>query len=83
MAAWVNMLLLSSTGPIHTPVGACATAVESVDMGYETVSDSNNLRGSKQEKAYETFPTRRTHFFPGILLIRHLLISLNLFPLHL
>ncbi|KAK7888270.1 beta subunit of fatty acid synthetase [Exophiala xenobiotica] len=37
MAAWVNMLLLSSTGPIKTPVGACATAVESIDIGYETI----------------------------------------------
>ncbi|KAJ5110717.1 hypothetical protein N7532_001252 [Penicillium argentinense] len=37
MSAWVNMLLLSSTGPIKTPVGACATAVESVDIGYETI----------------------------------------------
>ncbi|KAL1956694.1 hypothetical protein VTO42DRAFT_6944 [Malbranchea cinnamomea] len=37
MAAWVNMLLLSSSGPIKTPVGACATAVESVDIGYETI----------------------------------------------
>ncbi|KAL6702779.1 beta subunit of fatty acid synthetase [Coniothyrium glycines] len=37
MAAWVNMLLMSSTGPIKTPVGACATAVESVDIGYDTI----------------------------------------------
>lgn len=37
MAAWVNMLLLSSSGPIKTPVGACATAVESVDVGMETI----------------------------------------------
>ena len=37
MAAWVNMLLMSSTGPIKTPVGACATAVESIDIGYETI----------------------------------------------
>lgn len=37
MAAWVNMLLLSSSGPIKTPVGACATAVESVDTGIETI----------------------------------------------
>lgn len=37
MSAWVNMLLLSSTGPIKTPVGACATAVESIDIGYETI----------------------------------------------
>lgn len=37
MSAWINMLLLSSTGPIKTPVGACATAVESVDIGYDTI----------------------------------------------
>lgn len=37
MSAWINMLLLSSTGPIKTPSGACATAVESVDIGYETI----------------------------------------------
>ncbi|KAL8701010.1 MAG: hypothetical protein Q9224_000702 [Gallowayella concinna] len=39
MSAWVNMLLISSTGPIKTPVGACATAVESVDIGYETIME--------------------------------------------
>ena len=37
MPAWVNMLLLSSTGPIRTPVGACATAVESIDIGYDCI----------------------------------------------
>lgn len=37
MSAWVNMLLISSSGPIKTPVGACATAVESVDIGVETI----------------------------------------------
>lgn len=37
MSAWVNMLLLSSTGPVKTPVGACATAVESIDIGYDTI----------------------------------------------
>jgi fatty acid synthase subunit alpha len=37
MSAWVNMLLLSSSGPIKTPVGACATAVESLELGYETI----------------------------------------------
>ena len=37
VAAWVNMLLLSSSGPIKTPVGACATAIESVDAGVETI----------------------------------------------
>eukprot|EP00741_Cyanophora_paradoxa_P008217 tig00000025_g7952.t1 len=37
MPAWVNMLLLSASGPIKTPVGACATAAESVDIGVETI----------------------------------------------
>ncbi|KAA8909923.1 hypothetical protein TRICI_004308 [Trichomonascus ciferrii] len=37
MSAWVNMLLLSSSGPIKTPVGACATAIESVDSGVELI----------------------------------------------
>ena len=37
MPAWINMLLLSSSGPIKTPVGACATAAESVDIGVETI----------------------------------------------
>ncbi|KAK9765807.1 fatty acid synthase alpha subunit Lsd1 [Basidiobolus ranarum] len=38
MPAWINMLLLSSSGPIKSPVGACATAVESVEIGIETIS---------------------------------------------
>ncbi|TPX31149.1 hypothetical protein SmJEL517_g05464 [Synchytrium microbalum] len=37
MPAWINMLLLSSSGPIKTPVGACATAAESVEIGVETI----------------------------------------------
>lgn len=36
-AAWVNMLLLGSTGPIKTPVGACATGVESIDTGFDSI----------------------------------------------
>ncbi|KAH8807722.1 phosphopantetheine-protein transferase [Xylogone sp. PMI_703] len=36
-AAWVNMLLFGSTGPIKTPVGACATAIESMDNGVESI----------------------------------------------
>ncbi|KAF9873687.1 hypothetical protein CkaCkLH20_08797 [Colletotrichum karsti] len=35
--AWVNMLLTSSTGPIKTPVGACATSLESLDTGYDLI----------------------------------------------
>ncbi|ROW15152.1 hypothetical protein VPNG_03026 [Cytospora leucostoma] len=37
MAAWTNMLLLGSAGPIKTPVGACATAVESLDTACEAI----------------------------------------------
>lgn len=37
MPAWVNLLLLSSSGPIKTPVGACATAVESVEIAVDTL----------------------------------------------
>lgn len=36
--AWVNMLLLSSAGPLMSPVGACATAVESLDVGCELIT---------------------------------------------
>ncbi|KAL5049289.1 Sterigmatocystin biosynthesis fatty acid synthase subunit alpha [Aspergillus fruticulosus] len=35
--AWVNMLLLGAAGPIKTPVGACATALESVDSAVESI----------------------------------------------
>ncbi|KIW43558.1 holo-[acyl-carrier-protein] synthase [Exophiala oligosperma] len=37
MGAWINMLILSSTGPIKSPVGACATAIESLDIGCEAI----------------------------------------------
>ncbi|KAL4917418.1 hypothetical protein BDW62DRAFT_218224 [Aspergillus aurantiobrunneus] len=35
--AWVNMLLLGAAGPIKTPVGACATALESIDLAVESI----------------------------------------------
>ncbi|KAK1590719.1 uncharacterized protein LY79DRAFT_686575 [Colletotrichum navitas] len=35
--AWVNMLLTSSSGPIKTPVGACATSLESLDTAYDLI----------------------------------------------
>lgn len=35
IGAWVNMLLLSSSGPNKTSVGACATSVESLDTAYD------------------------------------------------
>ncbi|KAH8892338.1 thiolase-like protein [Thozetella sp. PMI_491] len=36
-AAWVNMLLLGASGPIKTPVGACATSMESLDNAVESI----------------------------------------------
>lgn len=37
VAGWVNLLLMSSSGPIKTPVGACATALQSVEIAAETI----------------------------------------------
>jgi fatty acid synthase subunit alpha len=37
IGAWVNMLLLSSSGPNKTPVGACATSLESLDTAYDLI----------------------------------------------
>jgi fatty acid synthase subunit beta len=38
-AAWINMLLLSCSGPIKTPVGACATAMESFSIAVDTIQN--------------------------------------------
>ncbi|KAJ1821790.1 fatty acid synthase alpha subunit Lsd1 [Coemansia sp. RSA 2675] len=35
--AWVNMLLISSAGPVKPVVGACATSVLSIDAAIETI----------------------------------------------
>ncbi|KAK4175381.1 hypothetical protein QBC36DRAFT_354886, partial [Triangularia setosa] len=35
--AWINMLLLGGAGPIKTPVGACATGLESIDSAMESI----------------------------------------------
>ncbi|KAF2107798.1 fatty acid synthase alpha subunit FasA [Lophiotrema nucula] len=37
MDAWTNMLLLASAGPIKSPSGTCATAVESLDIACEGI----------------------------------------------
>ncbi|KAG8752051.1 3-oxoacyl-[acyl-carrier-protein] synthase [Serendipita sp. 396] len=37
VAGWVNLLLLSSSGPIKIPVGACATALQSVEIACDTL----------------------------------------------
>ncbi|KAI8965408.1 putative 3-oxoacyl-synthase [Daldinia sp. FL1419] len=36
--AWLNMLLMSSAGPTRTPVAACATALESLNQGYDLIT---------------------------------------------
>lgn len=36
-AGWINLLLLSSSGPIKIPVGACATALQSVEIACDTI----------------------------------------------
>lgn len=36
-SAWANLLLLASAGPIKSPVGTCATALESLDIGCEAI----------------------------------------------
>ncbi|KAF8206176.1 fatty acid synthase [Mycena galopus ATCC 62051] len=37
-AGWVNLLLMSSSGPVKIPVGACATALQSLEIACETIS---------------------------------------------
>ena len=37
VAGWVNLLILSSSGPIKIPVGACATALQSIEIACETI----------------------------------------------
>ena len=37
IGAWTNMLLLGSSGPIKSPTGTCATAIESLDAGSEAI----------------------------------------------
>ncbi|PVI03115.1 phosphopantetheine-protein transferase [Periconia macrospinosa] len=36
-ATWINMLLLGASGPIKTPNGTCATGVESLEIGCESI----------------------------------------------
>ncbi|KAI1120132.1 putative 3-oxoacyl-synthase [Nemania abortiva] len=36
-SAWLNMLLMGASGPTRTPVGACATALESLNQGYDLI----------------------------------------------
>ncbi|KAI8326430.1 hypothetical protein GQ54DRAFT_336614 [Martensiomyces pterosporus] len=60
-AAWVNMLLLSSSGPIKPTVGACATSVLSVEVAVETIQSGKAkmmLAGG-----FETFTEESTYEF--------------------
>jgi len=36
-AGWVNLLLMSSCGPVKIPVGACATALQSVEIACDSL----------------------------------------------
>ncbi|KAG6830243.1 hypothetical protein H0H93_014104, partial [Arthromyces matolae] len=36
-AGWVNLLLMSSSGPVKIPVGACATALQSLEITCDAV----------------------------------------------
>ncbi|KAJ2710817.1 fatty acid synthase alpha subunit Lsd1, partial [Coemansia spiralis] len=58
--AWVNMLLMSASGPIKTTIGACASGVASIDVAIETILSGKAkvmLAGSSdaicEESAYE------------------------------
>ena len=37
IGAWTNMLLMGSAGPIKSQVGACASAIEALDVGCEAI----------------------------------------------
>ncbi|KAI1116768.1 hypothetical protein F5Y14DRAFT_405120 [Nemania sp. NC0429] len=41
-AAWVNMLLLSASGPIRTAAGTCATSIESLDTACELITSGRS-----------------------------------------
>ncbi|KAK0450204.1 fatty acid synthase [Armillaria borealis] len=36
-AGWINLLLVSSSGPVKIPVGACATALQSMEIARDTI----------------------------------------------
>lgn len=37
VAGWVNLLLMSASGPIKIPVGACATALQSIEIACDSI----------------------------------------------
>ncbi|KAJ2068398.1 fatty acid synthase alpha subunit Lsd1 [Coemansia sp. S2] len=55
--AWVNMLLMSSSGPVKPAVGACATSVLWIDTAIETIQSGKAkvmIAGSVDDFAKET-----------------------------
>ncbi|KAI9473939.1 MAG: fatty acid synthase [Benjaminiella poitrasii] len=57
MAAWINMLLISSSGPIKTPVDACATAAISIEMACESLLSGKAkimIAGASEETTEES-----------------------------
>ncbi|KAJ2073744.1 fatty acid synthase alpha subunit Lsd1 [Coemansia sp. S155-1] len=55
--AWVNMLLMSSSGPVKPAVGACATSVLSIDTAIETIQSGKAkvmIAGSVDDIAEES-----------------------------
>ncbi|KAJ2095496.1 fatty acid synthase alpha subunit Lsd1, partial [Coemansia sp. S142-1] len=55
--AWVNMLLMSSSGPVKPAVGACATSVLSIDTAIETIQSGKAkvmIAGSVDDFTEET-----------------------------
>ncbi|KAJ1653026.1 fatty acid synthase alpha subunit Lsd1, partial [Coemansia sp. RSA 25] len=58
--AWINMLLLSASGPIKTTIGACATGVASIDVAVDTIQAgkakvmlAGGTDGFGEESSYE------------------------------
>ncbi|KAJ2909438.1 fatty acid synthase alpha subunit Lsd1, partial [Coemansia aciculifera] len=59
-AAWINMLLLSASGPIKIPIGGCATSVLSFDIAADTIRSgkarvmlAGGFEGFVEEGSYE------------------------------
>ncbi|KAJ2107445.1 fatty acid synthase alpha subunit Lsd1 [Coemansia sp. RSA 922] len=55
--AWINMLLMSSSGPVKPVVGACATSVLSIDAAIETIQSGKArvmIAGSVDDFAEES-----------------------------
>ncbi|KAJ1898816.1 fatty acid synthase alpha subunit Lsd1, partial [Coemansia sp. IMI 209127] len=58
--AWINMLLMSSSGPIKTTIGACATGVVSIEVAVDTIQSgkarvmlAGGSDGISEESSYE------------------------------